>query len=326
MTGHQLVVVADFNATHTAWGYTTTTTKKGTRVHDTAQQHGLTLWNDSLQPTRIGNSVSRGTTPDLTFTRDVKRAEWTCLPETLGSDDHIIQFDINHTLRPVKTGSARLTEWNAFRSELDNETAIADIDACLRNVGHTAERCTKVVQVNEGKPAVDTHLLHLWEARRALLKRWKRQKLNRRLKQRIASLTAQAQEYAEQLARQNWRVFCDQLQGTLSTKETRHLLRALLDDGPTKTHQREHIRLLTRNYAGSEADLLHNLCEKLRGPAEPATTLPSFKEYNGPPSADLDRPFTLAELHAAIAKLTRNTRPDKDRVVNKHLRQLPIRP
>ncbi|KAH6920848.1 hypothetical protein HPB50_028164 [Hyalomma asiaticum] len=320
--GHQLVVVGDFNAPHAAWGYTTTT-KKGTRVHDTAQQHGLTLWNDSLQPTRVGNSVSRDTTPDLTFTRDVKRVEWTCLPETLRSDHHIIQLDINHARRPVKTGTARLTEWNAFRSELDHDTAIKDIDVWLKNVVCTAERYTNVIQLNEDKPAVDSHLLHLWEARRALLKRWKRQKLNRRLKQRIASLTAQAQEYAEQLARQNWRAFCDQLQGTLSTKKTWHLLRALLDDGPTKTHQREHIRLLTHNYDGSEEDLLKKLCEKLRGPTQPVTTLPSFKEYEGLPNADLDRPFTLAELHGAIAKLTRNTSPGKDRIVNKHLRQLP---
>ncbi|KAH6930593.1 hypothetical protein HPB50_014930 [Hyalomma asiaticum] len=41
---------------------------------------------------------------------------------------------------------------------------------------------------------------------------------------------------------------------------------------------------------------------------------PSFKEYEGLPNVDLDRPFTLAELHAAVAKLTRNTSPGKDRM------------
>ncbi|KAH7975928.1 hypothetical protein HPB52_006805 [Rhipicephalus sanguineus] len=66
------------------------TTKKGARVLDVAQQHGLTLWNDALQLTRVGNSVSRDANSDLTFTRDVKKAGWTCLPETLGSDHHII--------------------------------------------------------------------------------------------------------------------------------------------------------------------------------------------------------------------------------------------
>lgn len=67
-----------------------------------------------------------------------------------------------------------------------------DIDVWLKNVVCTAERYTYVIQLKEDKPPVDSHLLHLWEARRALLKRWKRQKLNRRLKQRTASLTAQA--------------------------------------------------------------------------------------------------------------------------------------
>ncbi|KAH7984239.1 hypothetical protein HPB52_018384 [Rhipicephalus sanguineus] len=104
--GHRLVVVGDFNAPHTAWGYAITT-KKGARVHDVAQQHGLTLWNDPLQPTRAGNSVSRDTNPDLTFTRDVKKAGWTCLPKMLGSDHHIIQLDIGYERRPTKTGTAR---------------------------------------------------------------------------------------------------------------------------------------------------------------------------------------------------------------------------
>ncbi|KAH7986854.1 hypothetical protein HPB52_024682 [Rhipicephalus sanguineus] len=172
--GPRLVVVGDFNAPHTAWGYAITT-KKGARVHDVAQQHGLTLWNDPLQPTRVANSISRDTKPDLTFTRDFKKAGWTCLPETLGSDHHIIQLDIG----------------------------------------------------------------------------------------------------------------------------------------------------LTHNYEGSEEDLLRELCNKLRGPVQSATIPPPPKEYEGIPNADPDRPFTPAELQVAISKLTRNTSPGKDRIVNKRLRQLP---
>ncbi|KAH7983347.1 hypothetical protein HPB52_011343 [Rhipicephalus sanguineus] len=80
--GHQVVIVGDFNASHTAWGYHIKS-KKGSRVHDAAQHHRLTLWNDPLQKTRIGNSVSRDTNPDLTFTANVTGAEWSVLPETL---------------------------------------------------------------------------------------------------------------------------------------------------------------------------------------------------------------------------------------------------
>ncbi|KAH7975487.1 hypothetical protein HPB52_002118 [Rhipicephalus sanguineus] len=107
--GHQVVIMGDFNAPHTAWGYHTTT-KKGARVHDTAQQHRLTLWNDPLQTTRVGNSVSRDTNPDLTFTLNVRSAEWDRLPETLGSDHHIIQLTVAHTRKPARIGTAQITE------------------------------------------------------------------------------------------------------------------------------------------------------------------------------------------------------------------------
>ncbi|XP_072144452.1 uncharacterized protein [Dermacentor andersoni] len=312
--------MGDFNAPHTAWAYPNTT-KKGARVHDTAQQHRLTLWNDPLQATRVGNSVSRDTNPDLTFTANVHWAEWSRLSETLGSDHHIIQLDIAHNRKPTKTGVARLTDWKSFRDNLSGNTTIDDIDHWLKGLLITAENHTKNIQLSTNTPAVDPHLLHHWEAKRSLLKRWKRQKLNRKLKQRIALLTIQDQDYAEQFTRQNWRTFCDRIQGTLSTKKTWHLLRALLATDRTKTQQRQDLRRLIHNHAGSEHDLLRELQQKLS--SNKPTSSASGKTYDGAPNPDLDRPFTQAELHAALAKLTRNTSPGKDRITNKLLRNLP---
>ncbi|KAH7964291.1 hypothetical protein HPB51_027471 [Rhipicephalus microplus] len=195
VNGNRLVVVGDFNAPHAAWGCHSTT-KKGARVHDAAQQHGLTLWNDLLHPTRVGNSVSRDTNPDLTFTRDVHNATWTRLPDTLGSDHHIIQIEVEQAHRSLKTGKARLTDWTAYRNELDDDSTIGEIEAWLNSIASLADGHTKTIHLNEDNSAVDNHLLHLWEARRSLIKRWRRQKLNRKLKRRIAVLTRQAQEYA----------------------------------------------------------------------------------------------------------------------------------
>ncbi|XP_037518279.1 uncharacterized protein LOC119395058 [Rhipicephalus sanguineus] len=287
--------MGDFNAPHTAWGYHTTT-KKGARVHDTAQQHRLTLWNDPLQTTRVGNSVSRDTNPDLTFTLNVRSAEWDRLPETLGSDHHIIQLTVAHTRKPARIGTAQITEWKLFRDDLNVETTIENIDDWMKNVLDTAERHTKRIQLNEEAPAVDTHLLHLWEARRSLLRRWKRQKLNKQLKKRIALLTEQAQEYAERLGRQN----C----------------------GPTRTQQRQNLCRLVHNYAGSEENLLREVQKKLCGDP-PITTTAHDRAYSGKPNPELDEPFTEAELFAALSTLTRNTSPGKDRIINKHLRNLP---
>ncbi|KAG0410284.1 hypothetical protein HPB47_012601 [Ixodes persulcatus] len=59
---------------------------------------------------------------------------------------------------------------------------------------------TETINLTTETPEVDRHLLHLWEARHGLIKRWKRQKLNRKLKKRIEAITVEALEYATQLA------------------------------------------------------------------------------------------------------------------------------
>lgn len=63
-----LVICGDFNAPCQAWGYAKTSAKGRDLLTD-ATDAGLTLVTDPAHPTRIGNSVSRDTTPDLTFVR-----------------------------------------------------------------------------------------------------------------------------------------------------------------------------------------------------------------------------------------------------------------
>lgn len=60
-------------------------------------------------------------------------------------------------------------------------------------------------------------------------------------------------------------------------------------------------------------------------PHTTATNLSTTREYEGASNEELDRPFTQAELQVALSRLTRNTSLGKDRVTNKHLRQLPPR-
>ncbi|KAH8030595.1 hypothetical protein HPB51_010416 [Rhipicephalus microplus] len=130
VNGNRLVIVGDINAPHAAWGYHNTT-KKGARVHDAPQQHGLTLWNGLLHPTRVGNSMSRNTNPDLTFTRDAHNATWTRLPDTLENDYHITQIEVEQAHRSPKTGKARLTDWTTYRNDLEDDSTIEDIEAWL---------------------------------------------------------------------------------------------------------------------------------------------------------------------------------------------------
>lgn len=64
-----LIILGDFNCAHVDWGYIRTN-KRGAALYNTLQMQGLSIYNDFSAPTRIGNSVSANTSPDLTFGRN----------------------------------------------------------------------------------------------------------------------------------------------------------------------------------------------------------------------------------------------------------------
>lgn len=318
--GQKILVVGDFNAPHVAWGYHKTN-KKGTDVHNAAQHHQLTLWNDPQCPTRIGNSISRDTSPDLTFSKGIRQIEWTRLEETLGSDHYIIQTELRHNKTPLRTGQAKITDWTAFR-KVEHPADMDDIEEWTRQVMEEVTKHTKTIQLTSDNPEVDPHLLHIWEARQGLLKRWKKQKRNRKLKVRIALLTREAEEYAEKLGIQNWNQLCDRLQGTLSNRKTWAILRSLLAKTESKKVTCQHIQRLIHNYQGSEEDVLEAITEKYIGNQQQQTTTITHLDYEGKSNPELDQPFSRAEIVAALRNLTRNTTPGRDRVNNKTLRNL----
>ncbi|KAH7981274.1 hypothetical protein HPB49_022862 [Dermacentor silvarum] len=64
--GIPLLVAGDFNAPHTTWSYGANT-PKGESVVKSLHDHGFTLLTDPHFPTRMGNSVTKPSSPDLTF-------------------------------------------------------------------------------------------------------------------------------------------------------------------------------------------------------------------------------------------------------------------
>lgn len=80
-------------------------------------------------------------------------------------------------------------------------------------------------------PSANRKLLHLWEARRGQIPRWKKQLHNGKLKKRLAGPTAEATRYAAQLCRENWLSLCDSVKGILSSSKKRRLENCLIDPG-----------------------------------------------------------------------------------------------
>lgn len=118
-----LLIVGDFNAPHTSWGYSYTT-KKGRMLWEQIQKCHLTPQSDPFTATRIGTSVQRDTSPDLTLSAGISEMQWTCTEHTLGSDHYIIQSDIlsvKQYTAPIR--HTHFTDWNKFRKIRDQQNS-----------------------------------------------------------------------------------------------------------------------------------------------------------------------------------------------------------
>ncbi|XP_070380665.1 uncharacterized protein [Dermacentor albipictus] len=130
------------------------------------------------------------------------------------------------------------------------------------------------IQLSEATPEVDNHLLHLWEARHSLVRRWRRQKHNRKLKIRIAELTQRAAEYAALLADSNWVDRCNTAARQMSSRSTRRLFRALIDSTKTRAERQKHLQRAIHCFDGDTSKLACKLRDQYlctqqdpRGPA-----------------------------------------------------------
>ncbi|KAL1467794.1 hypothetical protein MTO96_041920 [Rhipicephalus appendiculatus] len=128
-----------------------------------------------------------------------------------------------------------MTDWETFRKRPLPEQIPSDVSGCVAFIRETHDANSKKIARTVEAPAVDRHLLHLWDSRRRLLETWKRQRLNRCLYMRIAALSEEVNEYATKLATDGWVQFCGSLRGTLGTSQTWAILRAMLEPDKFKS-------------------------------------------------------------------------------------------
>lgn len=228
------IVVGDFNAAHSEWAYTYVT-KRGKERSGIINEENLTLLTEPNTPTRIGRSTVMDTCPDLTLIAHAQNATWSNTGDNLGSDHMILETKIQGPQFRRIIGEAKITDWEALRTHRRGkpEEKINDISHWAKTLVEEIHAAYEETQALRSHPSGRPTLLHLQEARRSLLRRWKGQRHNKRLRIRIALLNKEAAEYAAQLCRQNWLQICDAVQGRLSTSKTWHILRYLIDPIPS---------------------------------------------------------------------------------------------
>ncbi|KAH7972657.1 hypothetical protein HPB52_014791 [Rhipicephalus sanguineus] len=259
-----ILIAGDFNARHTAWGYKFENVK-GRNLRLDAQQEGLTLITDPSFPTRRGNSVSVDTTPDLTFTKNIADSHWMNTQQDLGSDHFIIEIKVRAGPCKTRGKQLELVEWDKFRNireSKESEKAINDIGEWTDSLKRNTVAATRLVPPEAELEVVDSRLLHMWEAKRSLQERSKRQRHNRSLRKKIAKLDRDIESHAQQLCKQQWESTCSNTENQLGLAKTWNLLRYLLDLEETKTAYRQNVNRIIHAYKGSEQDISREITER----------------------------------------------------------------
>ncbi|KAM7315618.1 hypothetical protein ISCGN_005401 [Ixodes scapularis] len=322
-----LIAGGDFNAAEAAWGYGYNTAKGRNLAQDT-QELDFALITDPAHPTRLGNSATRDTTPDLTFVRNAGTANvtWSNTTVDLGSDHAIIEI---HVPTPDRMhGSKRTftwTNWEDFRKQRDRQQQheaeeITDIEAWSRELVEDAKASTKTIETDVDTDKMDSRLAHLIEAKNSILARWTKQRLNRRLRKKVAELNRSIEEHCRTLNRQQWDEMCNAVDGQLHNGKAWSLLKHLLDATNTKSHQRDHLaRLIHKEIGECGKDVV---AARLRAKYLPETPTAQHGPYTGEPNEELDRDFSVEEIRTALHDLNSRSAPGPDGVSNRALKNL----
>ncbi|KAH7969449.1 hypothetical protein HPB52_018293 [Rhipicephalus sanguineus] len=266
-----LLILGDFNAPHTTWGYKYQS-KRGKALAKTMEDHEMALLNEPDVVTRRGNSANRDTTPDLSWLSGGLDAAWRNEDVDLGSDHSVIGIIIKGPQYRAVLGTARVTDWDKMRKDTQEaeEASENDVEAdrkqtyaeWARDQKKALEKFTQEITTTAQTPFVDARLAHMWAARHSLTRRWKRQRHNKKLVKRIAVLNKQITEYAAKLCRETWLSTCDGLQGKLSARKTWCLLRHLIDPLSSKTATNRNLTKVINTYKGDGRRLLEELKTK----------------------------------------------------------------
>lgn len=316
-----LVMAGDFNAPHEAWGYVRSI-PKGCRLLQAVTDSSLELITDPHYPTRMGNSISRDTTPDLAFVKNAPGVEWHNLQENLGSDHYIVEISLPVSAAPQR--AFKIVDWDAFRKRRKDDheeyDTFADLVAKLKK---DVAAVTKTVETDLKLDRMDARLAHLVEAKNSLTARWKTQKLNRNLRRRIAALNREIESHCKELGQQQWNEVCASVDGQMRAGGKWNLLKQLLDDTQSKRNHTLAIDRLVHKVTSEGASTNEVMDEVARRYLPIGQSGPeAYPAYDGKANEDLDAPFSVSEVRAALQGLNGRSAPGPDGISNRLLRNL----
>ncbi|KAG0425350.1 hypothetical protein HPB47_027482 [Ixodes persulcatus] len=199
--------------------------------------------------------------------------------------------------------------------KLEKQTGeITDIEAWTKKLQRAATAATREIETTEDTDGkMDSRLAHLIEAKQSITNRWRQQRLNRRLRKKIAELNKKIQEHCTKLSSQQWDDMCHKADKQMHNGATWRLLRHLIDENKVMAGI---VQTAIRELGEEETK------KKLREKYLPETEKVVHGDYTGTENERLDRDLEPWEVRNALQRVNGKSAAGQDKVNNKTLRNL----
>lgn len=149
-----ILVGGDFNAHHTAWGYSTNSAR-GTKLVELTEILNLQLMNDIIYPTRIGLHPSqKDTTPDLTWASPGLTKSWVPYSTTWGSDHLpiLIKFRGKRVRYGRNKKQCTHLNWTTFRDRLLQYDSPKSLETMAEIIRNSSAAAVETITCDEESP------------------------------------------------------------------------------------------------------------------------------------------------------------------------------
>lgn len=179
--------------------------------------------------------------------------QWSNLQENLGSNHSIIELRME--IRAPSPRTYKYTDWDLFRQIRGEDESVHDtFSEVFVQIQKDVEKATKEIVTEFDALGMDARLAHLLDTKRSLIERWKKQRLNRRLRKKTAELNRHIEEHCSELHKKQWRDSCSAADKKMR-KGGKWTLFKHLDDGHSKSNQKLAIdRLINKEKMAGISD------------------------------------------------------------------------
>lgn len=198
--------------------------------------------------------------------------------------------------------------------KMDASSTPDSMDEWISNLRSCTREFTRLISCTDNFPFIDRHLVTLWNDRKKIVARLRKNKDNIHIQNELAAHNQVIQTYADDLARRNLRETCECINGRLHLARIWKILKGLLGHSRPQ-HTLTKIQLTLQ--LGDE-ELRKVLCDTFY----PRTTVQDLPHYTAHSNSGMDSDFTAAELSLVLSYMNKNTAPRADGITYAMLRNL----